>query len=276
MKTTTGFIYHDRFLEHDTGPGHPERPDRLRSITNHLKQQGLYSSLHHLAFDEAPEELLISVHTDEHIRFVRESCKRGVKLLDSGDTFISQNSYDIALLAIGGAVAAVDAVMNGSLTNAFCTLRPPGHHATRNRMMGFCLFNTIAVATRYAQDTYKLKRVAIVDWDVHHGNGTQDIFYNDPSILFISTHQYPLWPGTGARSEQGEGEGKGFTVNIPMPPGSGEKEYLRAFTEEILPALEQFRPELILLSAGFDAHRDDPLANINLTEQTFATLTADR
>ncbi len=274
MASRTGFIYHDRFLEHDTGPGHPERPDRLRSITNHLKEQHIWTTLQHPLIDPAPEELILKVHTPEHVKFVRESCRRGIRLLDSGDTYVSPESYDVALLAAGGATAAVDAVMNGLLKNAFCALRPPGHHAERNRVMGFCLFNSIALAARYAQGRYSLKRIAIVDWDVHHGNGTQEIFYADRSVLFISAHQYPLWPGTGARDEHGEGEGNGYTRNIPMPPGSGEKEYVEAFTHEVVPALEAYRPELILISAGFDAHRDDPLANINLTEETFAILTA--
>ncbi|MBI1803607.1 MAG: histone deacetylase [Ignavibacteriae bacterium] len=274
MPSRTGFVYHDRFLEHDTGPGHPERPDRLRSITHHLKQQNLWPELHHLIIDQALEESLLSVHKLEHVKFVKESCRRGTRLLDSGDTCVSSESYDVALLAAGGAIAAVDAVANGLLKNVFCAVRPPGHHAERNRIMGFCLFNTIAIAARHAQTAFGLKRIAIVDWDVHHGNGTQEIFYADRSILFISTHQYPLWPGTGARDEQGEGEGRGYTLNIPMPPGSGEKEYVDAFTREILPALDGYRPELILISAGFDAHRDDPLANINLTEETFAKLTS--
>jgi len=274
MASRTGFVYSDRFLEHDTGPGHPERPDRLRSITNHLRELDIWKSLDHLHFDQASEEWVAKVHTAEHIKRVRESSRRGISLLDSGDTFVSRDSYTVALLAVGGAMAAVDAVMKGELTNAFCALRPPGHHAERNRVMGFCLFNSIAIAARYAQEKHGVKRVAIVDWDVHHGNGTQEIFYADPSVFFISTHQFPLWPGTGAHDEQGEGEGKGHTMNIPMTPGSGEKEYLDAFTQIILPALAHYKPELILISAGFDAHRDDPLANINLTEKTFATLTS--
>ena len=274
MPSKTGFVYHDRFLQHDTGPGHPERPDRLRAISSHLKQKTIWTEVHHLLIDSAPESTVLTVHTQNHIRFIRDSCANGRKILDEGDTHVSSESYEIALLAAGGSLAAVDAVMQGTLTNAFCALRPPGHHAERGRVMGFCLLNNIAIAARYAQRTYGIRRVAIVDWDVHHGNGTQEIFYDDPTVLYISTHQYPLWPGTGTRNEQGSGPGKGFTLNIPMPPGTGESEYLTAFQKEIVPMLDSFRPELILISAGFDAHRDDPLASIDLTEETFGTLTA--
>ncbi len=274
MPSKTGFVYHDRFLEHDTGPGHPERPDRLRTISSHLREKTLWGEVHHLLIDPAPEDSVLAVHTQNHIRFIRDSCLSGRKILDEGDTHVSPTSYEIALLAAGGTLAAVDAVMQGTLTNAFCALRPPGHHAERARVMGFCLLNNIAIAARYAQHTYGIKRVAIVDWDVHHGNGTQEIFYDDPTVLYISTHQYPLWPGTGSRNEQGTGSGKGFTLNIPMPPGSGEEDYLTAFNKEIVPMIDSFRPELILISAGFDAHTDDPLASIDLTEETFGKLTA--
>lgn len=273
MASRTGFVFHERFLEHDTGIGHPERPDRLRAISKHLKEQKLWCELQHLFIDPASEDIVLKAHSHDHLRFIRESCKSGRKILDEGDTHVSTGSYEIALLAAGGAVASVDAVMQGTLSNAFCAVRPPGHHAERNRVMGFCLLNNVAIAARYAQHAYHLKRVAIVDWDVHHGNGTQEIFYDDPGVLFISTHQYPLWPGTGSRDEQGSGPGKGFTVNIPMPPESGENEYLAAFQKEIIPVLDGFRPELILLSAGFDAHTEDPLASINLTEESFGKLT---
>jgi acetoin utilization deacetylase AcuC-like enzyme len=274
MPSKTGVVYHDLFLDHDTGPGHPERPDRLRAVVNHLKEKNIWNDLHHLLIDSAEEDAVLAVHPPEHLRFVRTACRDGKKLLDDGDTHISRSSCDVALLAAGGALAAADAVMRGLLRNTFCLLRPPGHHAERNRAMGFCLFNTIAITARHIQKTYGVRRIAIVDWDVHHGNGTQEIFYEDPDVLFISTHQVPLWPGTGARDEQGTGRGKGTTMNIPMPPGSGESRYVKAFREEIIPAIERFRPEIILISAGFDAHRDDPLAQIDLTEQSFGILTS--
>jgi len=273
MPSRTGFVYHERFLDHKTGPGHPERPERLQSIVSHLGQVKLAPILEPIPIEPASEEWISKVHTPAHIRFVRERCLRG-GLLDQGDTPVSKESYEVALLAAGGVIAAVEAVLIGSLDNAFCAVRPPGHHATRAESMGFCLFNNAAIGARFARAAHGLSRVAIIDWDVHHGNGTQEIFYEDKSVLYISTHQYPFYPGTGSRTETGSGEGEGCTLNIPMNAGCGEKEYLDAFEGEILPALDRYRPELIIISAGFDAHRDDPLADINLTEESFSRLTA--
>lgn len=273
MSSKTGFVYNDRFLDHDTGPSHPERADRLRSITAHLKQVNLWSKLQHLIIDHAAEEWILKVHTHEHLKFVREACRLGRRILDQGDTHACPDSYDIALLAAGGVMAGVDAVMNGLLDNVFCAVRPPGHHAEQTAVMGFCLFNNVAIAARYAQITYQVNRVAIIDWDVHHGNGTQNIFYEDNSVLYISLHQYPFYPGTGSASERGTGAGTNYTLNIPMRAGSGEEEYVQAFNKDILPTLDGFRPNLILISAGFDAHKDDPLANINLTEESFTRMT---
>ncbi|HYQ87874.1 MAG TPA: histone deacetylase [Bacteroidota bacterium] len=272
MASRTGFVYTERFLDHKTGPGHPERPERLRAIVSHLKEVRLASILEPISIEPASEDWISKVHTPAHIRFVRETCLQG-GILDQGDTPVSKDSYEVALLAAGGVIAAVAAVLNGAMENAFCAVRPPGHHATRAESMGFCLFNNAAIGARYAQAGHGLSRVAIVDWDVHHGNGTQEIFYEDKSVFYISTHQYPFYPGTGSRTETGSGEGEGYTLNIPMSAGSGEKEYLDAFVGEILPALDRYRPELIIISAGFDAHRDDPLANINLSEDSFSKLT---
>lgn len=273
MPSKTGFVYHDLYLEHDTGAGHPERPDRLRAITRHIQNTFLWTQLQRPLIDPASEEWILKVHSSQHWKFVKESCLRGIEVLDQGDTLICAKSYDVALLAVGGVLAGVDAVMTGILRNVFCAVRPPGHHAESNAVMGFCLFNNVAIAARYAQQKYGAEKIAIVDWDVHHGNGTQEIFYEDPSIFYISTHQYPFYPGTGARTENGTGRGKGFTLNCPMRSGSEEREYLETFTKEIIPALDGYRPDLIILSAGFDAHKDDPLANINLTEGTFGKLT---
>ncbi len=273
MASRTGFVYHERFLDHKTGAGHPERPERLRAIVSHLKEVKLTPFLEPISIEPASEEWISKVHTPEHIRFVREICLQG-GILDQGDTPVSKDSFEAALLAAGGVIAAVAAVLSGALENAFCAVRPPGHHATGTASMGFCLFNNAAIGARYAQAARGLSRVAIIDWDVHHGNGTQEIFYEDKSVLYISTHQYPFYPGTGSRAETGIGEGEGYTLNIPMSAGSGEKEYLDAFRGEILPALDRYRPELVMISAGFDGHRDDPLANINLSEDSFAKLTS--
>ncbi len=274
MSSQTGFIYHERFLEHDTGPGHPERPDRLRAIVDHLIQIQLWHKLHHLIIDTAPAEYVLSVHSGDYVRFLDRACREGIRVLDRGDTGACSKSYEVALLAAGGVIAGVDAVMSGILSNAFCAVRPPGHHAERDAAMGFCLLNNAAIAASYAQKKYDAERIAILDWDVHHGNGTQHIFYSDKSVLYISTHQYPFYPGTGSRTERGIDEGEGYTLNIPIFAGAGEEEYSEAFSEEILPSLDNYHPDLIIISAGFDAHRDDPLANLNLTEESFAKFTS--
>jgi acetoin utilization deacetylase AcuC-like enzyme len=273
MPSRTGFVYNDRFLDHDTGPGHAERPDRLRAVTARLRATGTWQRLQHLLIDAADEDQVLRAHSSAHFRSLRESVARGTRLLDEGDTTASAASFDVALLAAGGVIAGVDAVMGGILKNVFCAVRPPGHHAERERVMGFCLLNNIAIGARHAQAAYGVKRIAIVDWDVHHGNGTQEIFYRDKSVLFISLHQFPLWPGTGTRDECGAGEGADLTVNIPLPPESGEEAYLEAFRRDVLPNLDGFRPELIMVSAGFDAHRDDPLAGMRLTASSFGAMT---
>jgi acetoin utilization deacetylase AcuC-like enzyme len=273
MPSKTGFIFHERFLEHDTGPGHPERPDRLRAIVDHLKKIQLWPELRHLLIDAAPEEYVLQAHSGDYLRFLDRACREGITIFDRGDTHGCSRSYDIALLAAGGSIAAVDAVMSGILTNAFCAVRPPGHHAERDTAMGFCLLNNAAIAARYAQKKYGAERIAILDWDVHHGNGTQHIFYNDRSVLYISTHQFPFYPGTGSRAECGTDQGEGYTLNIPLFVGSGDEEFSDAFSDEILPSFDNYRPDLIIISAGFDAHRDDPLANLNLTEESFGKFT---
>ncbi len=266
------FFYSATFLEHTPPAGHPERADRLKAIVTHLHDCGMMKSLVQREPRHAIENELLAVHLPSHIEFVRKICEQGGGLLDEGDTFTVRKSYDVATLAVGAVLSAIDAVIakNGS---AFCAVRPPGHHAEHDRPMGFCLFNNVAVGVRNAQLKHGLKNIAILDWDVHHGNGTQHIFEEDPSVLYISLHQYPFYPGTGARNETGKGDGKGYTLNIPLPGGSDDEVYKRAFDDEVVPALSGFKPELLVISAGFDAHREDPLGGMLLTEESYGWMT---
>ena len=268
-----GFAYSDRFLDHRTPAGHPEQPGRLSHLVRHLRDSELWEMMDHLTPVSATEEEILRVHTPGHCDRIRSVCAQGGGMLDEGDTYASSDSWDVAQLAAGAVCGAIDAVLTGDLDAAFCAVRPPGHHAERDHPMGFCLLNNAAIGARHAQATHGIPRVAILDWDVHHGNGTQHVFDADPSVLYISLHQYPYYPGTGARDETGVGEGEGYTMNFPMPAGTEEDAYLKAFTQEIVPALRKFAPGLLILSAGFDAHKDDPLAQIRLDEATFSKLT---
>jgi len=266
------FIYHSEYLLHDAGAMHPERPDRLRAIMTHLDETALLKEFVQITPEAADESWITKIHPPEYVRLIERASAQAPAALDP-DTRVSKDSFRVAKLAVGGALAAVDAVMEGRAQSAFAAVRPPGHHASATRAMGFCLFNNVAIAARYVQEKYGLKRVLIVDWDVHHGNGTQDLFYSDPTVLFFSTHQYPHYPGTGAEGETGEGPGKGTKINAPMPAGAGDKEVIRAFREKLVPAAEKFQPEFVLISAGFDGHQRDPLAHLQLTEEGFAELT---
>jgi acetoin utilization deacetylase AcuC-like enzyme len=292
----TGFCSSPEFAEHVTGPRHPERPDRIRAVWRAVREAGLldlpdpwpeFSLDLGLLRQEstrlvslgapapADDEALLAVHTPEHIEKVRRVCAAGGGVLDLGDTPVGSNSCDVARLAAGAVLRCCDAVMAGEARRAFAAVRPPGHHAEPDRAMGFCLFSNVAVAARHLQRRHGVSRVAVVDFDVHHGNGTQAAFEDDPSVLFVSLHQDPrtLYPGSGHAWETGTGAGAGFTLNIPFRPGAGDEDYLHVMRLVVLPELDRFRPEVLMISAGFDAHAEDPLAQIELSEQGFEDIT---
>jgi acetoin utilization deacetylase AcuC-like enzyme len=258
------------FREHDAGPGHPERPERLDAVAKGLRDSGLESQLIATAPRPATTEELLRVHTEKHVAEV--AATHGRRFQFDPDTAAGPRSYDAALLAAGAVVDAVDRVLAGEAERAFCSVRPPGHHAEAGRAMGFCLFNNVAVGAAHALHR-GLSRVLIVDFDVHHGNGTQEIFYEDPRVLYISSHAYPFYPGTGALDEMGEGRGVGYTVNLPLPNGTGDRQYARLYRDLVAPIGDAFEPELVLVSIGFDPHALDPLAGMTLTERGFAELT---
>lgn len=269
----TGLVYDPRYLEHDMGMGHPESPNRLRAIMQQLEQSGTLAQLTKIEPRMAEDEWITRVHTAAYLASLKQHAPAsGLVSLDP-DTSMSPGSLTAAYLAAGGALAAVDAIMTKQVDHVFCAVRPPGHHAEASRAMGFCLLNNVAIAARYAQKKHGLSRVLIVDWDVHHGNGTQHSFEDDPSVLFFSTHQFPHYPGTGRESEHGRGAGESYTINVPMEAGEGDDEYRAIFHKVLVPAAEQFKPELVIISAGFDAHKDDPLASMGLTEAGYAELT---
>ncbi len=269
-----GLIYSPEYKKHLTGPGHPESLKRLDAVVDALGAKRLGIELLRLIPRRATREEVLLCHTAEYFDLVRRETASGAKRLSTGDTAVSLRSFDVALLAAGGALAAVDAVKAGTVKTAFCAVRPPGHHALPGRGMGFCVFNNVAIAARYAQKKHKVGNVLIVDWDVHHGNGTQDIFYEDPSVFYFSTHQWPLYPGTGRRNETGSGAGAGTTLNCPLPAGSGSREILAAFRDRLVPAADRFKPELVIVSAGFDSRIGDPLGGFRLRDNDFAELTA--
>ena len=267
---STGLVYHPDFLKHDTG-AHPERAARLTAIVERLESAGLLGRLVRVPPEPAALEQIEYVHERSYIESVRRVCERGGGMLDP-DTPVSAASYEVALLAAGGVIKAVEEVLGGNLKNAFAAIRPPGHHAERSRGMGFCIFNNVAIAAEHLKRR-GLSRILIVDWDVHHGNGTQNAFYEDASVLYFSTHQYPYYPGTGWLDEVGTGEGRGFTVNVPLPAGCGDPDYIYVFREVLAPIAAEFRPEFVLISAGFDPHASDPLAGMRLSSRAFGVLT---
>lgn len=270
---TTGFIFDERFLDHDTGLHHPERPERLVAVMEALANQPWRDALLGLAATPADVAVIESIHSLDYIRRAEATCRSGAPFLDTRDVSISDSSCDVAKLAAGTPLVLADAIVAGTIANGFAALRPPGHHAEHDAAMGFCLFNNVAILARYLQHRHGVDKVAIVDWDVHHGNGTQHSFEQDPSVLYVSTHQYPYYPGTGSASETGSGRGRGATLNCPMPGGATDTAYERAFAEQILPRLDAFAPEFIIISAGFDAHRDDPLADVQLSTACFGWMT---
>lgn len=267
-------LYHPDCLHHDTGDCHPERPERVQRIQHALSQEEFKDCLDWQTPQPAPAKWIEAVHSPEYRAFIEEACLTGRHTVDFGETLICPDSYRAATLAAGGAIACIDAIFQGGFKRAFNLMRPPGHHACAEKAMGFCLFNNIAIAANYAQQTYGVERICILDWDVHHGNGTQDIFYESPSVLFCSIHQLPLYPHSGEQHEIGIGHGKDTTLNVPLPPGAGIDLYIDALDTAIKPAIENFKPQLLLLSAGFDAHRLDPLAGMNLDDQDFHSLTS--
>lgn len=269
----TAFASDPRFQNHATGQGHPERSSRLAHTLDHLQAKEWFASLQTVEAVRCETEWLARVHHRQLIERARASCEQGLPYLDTPDVAISAESFEVARLAAGTVLNLADEVAHGRVDNGFALVRPPGHHAEHNAALGFCLFNNIAIAARYLQDQHGLEKILIVDWDVHHGNGTQHLFEEDPSVFYVSTHQYPHYPGTGAYSETGTGAGKGATLNCPMNAGAGNETYTQAFSETILPAIDAFGPDMILISAGFDAHQADPLGSINLTTEHYAWMT---
>lgn len=273
MSETAALLLDSVFKNHDTGSGHPESPARYDAVTQALQHEKLPEKMKALVTRVATEDEVALCHSRQYIATAKRDVRAGLQNLTTGDTAVSADSYDVALKAVGGVCNAVDTVVTSNVKRAFCAVRPPGHHATPVRGMGFCLFNNIAIAARYAQKKHGLARVLIADWDVHHGNGTQDIFYQDGSVLFLSTHQHPWYPGTGMSEEKGEGKGEGKILNYPFAAGSGRKEIVTIFQTDLMKAADAFKPDLVMISAGFDSRAGDPLGRFRLNDQDFHDMT---
>lgn len=268
----TGFLYDERFLLHQTGPDHPESSDRLLAAIKGIEEAGLLPLLTPIKAVPAKVKWIETVHAPKHIMRFEEACMLEMMEFDHPDNQMCKDSYDTALLAVGGILEAVNLIMEGKIDNAFCAVRPPGHHAEPNKALGFCYFNNIAIAARYLQMEWDVERVGIIDIDAHHGNGTQRIFDQDPTVFYYSAHEHPSFsfPGTGRHFEKGSGAGFGYTLNSPILPGEGDAEYREVFQRDLFPAFEKFKPQVILVSAGFDAHVDDDMSDIRLTTEGYS------
>jgi acetoin utilization deacetylase AcuC-like enzyme len=276
VPSQTGLVLDEIYLRHLSGyAGHPERPERLTAIEDALDKSGLLQTLYRIKPRAATQPELRLAHSASYLALAREEISglRGLGELSTGDTLVSPDSLEVATFAAGGVLEAAGAVLERRVRTAFCVVRPPGHHATRDRGMGFCIFNNVAVAARYVQQVYRLQRVLIVDWDYHHGNGTQDIFYADGSVFYFSTHHLGAYPGTGHPEETGTGKGLGATLSVPLPAGAGDAQIIDAFESKLIPAAQAFKPEFVLISAGFDAMRNDLLGRFDVTPEGFARIT---
>ena len=268
----TVVIYDDIYLKHDTGPNHPENSARIINTIEHLRSANCWQKLDIKKPRAATEAEVSAIHSTSQIEQVAEIARSGGGYLDP-DTYVSSDSYEAALNAAGAPLTAIDLIMDKKADNAFCLVRPPGHHATPEKGMGFCLFNNVAIAAKYIQSRYSLDRIVIIDWDVHHGNGTQDAFYDDPSVMYFSMHRYPFYPGTGAEEETGKDSGSGFTINIPLSYNTEPQEYLKFFEDTLEKRIKPFKPQFILISSGFDAYRLDPISGLSLEASDYNKLT---
>jgi acetoin utilization deacetylase AcuC-like enzyme len=267
----TGYLHDNRYLLHDTGPYHPEMAERLTAVYNGIKEAGLLDQLILLPAVRADLKWIEMVHDPTYIRRFEEICLSGNRTFDYPDNQMCTDTFETAFLAVGGVLDVARRLMEGELDNAFCAVRPPGHHAERSQAMGFCYFNNVAIAARYLQEAHGIERVAIIDFDVHHGNGTQHIFEADPTVFYYSIHQHPsfAFPGTGREFEEGNDAGQGFTLNSPVLPGQGDDVYRNLFDSDLLPAFERFKPQVIIVSTGFDGHKDDDMSDVNLSTEGF-------